>query len=84
MVLPKSRPNTSRDFLQPPRSSEPKAGASSEVDARSGISAPLTWGRHTGARSLSKGRAGGQRPLLSPPGVGMGAVGTVWGESDTG
>lgn len=45
VVLPKSRPNTSRDFLQPARSSEPGAGTSSEVEARSGISAPPTWGQ---------------------------------------
>lgn len=42
VVVPKSRPNTSRDFLKPPRSSEAKEGASSEAAARSGTSAPPT------------------------------------------
>lgn len=41
-VVPKSKPNTSLDFLKLLRSSEVRVDASSEEEARSGTSAPLT------------------------------------------
>jgi hypothetical protein len=58
-VVPKSRPNTSRDFLKPPRSSEVRVSASSDAEARSGTSAPPTWwGEISGNVMVNKGPAG--------------------------
>lgn len=56
VLVPKSRPNTSRDFLKPPRSSEGSAGASSDADARSGTSAAPTCRGEAGGWDGRRGR----------------------------
>lgn len=67
LVVPKSRPNTSRDFLKPPRSSEDRAGASSEAAARSGTSAPPTWWETYRAPPVSKSQTGTRDGSPPPP-----------------
>lgn len=69
VLVPKSSPNTSRDFLKPPRSSEGSAGASSDADARSGTSAPPTWRGEAGGWDSQRGRR--RAPADPDPGLRM-------------